>query len=118
MWINPENSLNMINANDGGATVTFDGGKSWSSIYNQPTAQFYRVVTDNLEPYHVYGGQQDNTTMATPSSTYDSGIGIAEQFAVGGGESAHIAFDADNPTLIYATTCGPHVIKVGVTINA
>jgi photosystem II stability/assembly factor-like uncharacterized protein len=104
MWINPENSLNMINANDGGATVTFDGGKSWSSIYNQPTAQFYRVVTDNLEPYHVYGGQQDNTTMATPSSTYDSGIGIAEQFAVGGGESAHIAFDADNPTLIYATT--------------
>jgi len=57
MWINPENSLNMINANDGGATVTFDGGESWSSIYNQPTAQFYRVITDNLNPYYVYGGQ-------------------------------------------------------------
>ncbi len=104
MWINPENSLNMINANDGGATITFDGGKSWSSIYNQPTAQFYRVSTDNLTPYYLYGGQQDNTTMATPSSTWDSGIGIQEQFAVGGGESAHIAFDADNPELIYATT--------------
>lgn len=104
MWINPENSLNMINANDGGATVTFDGGASWSSIYNQPTAQFYRVTTDNLEPYHIYGGQQDNTTMATPSATWDSGIGIDEQFAVGGGESAHIAFNPNDPALIYATT--------------
>ncbi len=104
MWINPENSLNMINANDGGATVTFDGGESWSSIYNQPTSQFYRVVTDNLEPYYVYGGQQDNSTLATPSATWDRGIGIEEQFAVGGGESAHIAFDPNNPELIYATT--------------
>jgi photosystem II stability/assembly factor-like uncharacterized protein len=104
MWINPEDSLNMINANDGGATITFDGGESWSSIYNQPTAQFYRVTTDNLKPYYVYGGQQDNTTMATPSATFDSGIGIEEQFDVGGGESAHIAFNADDPTLIYATT--------------
>ena len=104
MWINPDNSLNMINANDGGATVTFDGGKSWSSIYNQATAQFYRVVTDNLAPYHVYGGQQDNTTLAIPSATWDGGIGFEEQFAVGGGESAHIAFDPDNPELIYATT--------------
>lgn len=104
MWINPENSQNMINANDGGATVTFDGGKSWSSIYNQPTAQFYRVVTDNLQPYWVYGGQQDNTTLAIPSETWDSGIGMDDMFAVGGGESAHVAFDANNPELIYATT--------------
>lgn len=104
LWINPSDSLNMINANDGGATVTFDGGKSWSSIYNQPTAQFYRVITDNLEPFYVYGGQQDNTTLAIPSATWDSGIGFEDQFAVGGGESAHIAFDADNPELIYATT--------------
>lgn len=104
MWINPDNSLNMINANDGGATITFDGGKSWSSIYNQPTAQFYRVVTDNLDPFHVYGGQQDNTTLAIPSATWDGGIGFEDQFAVGGGESAHIAFDPNNPELIYATT--------------
>ncbi|MEP1553317.1 YCF48-related protein, partial [Paraglaciecola sp.] len=104
MWINTGNSLNMINANDGGATVTFDGGKSWSSIYNQPTAQFYRVITDNLDPYYVYGGQQDNSTMATPSKTWDRGIGIEDQFSVGGGESAHIAFNADDPKLIYATT--------------
>ena len=103
-WINPHNNLNQINANDGGATITFDGGKSWSSIYNQPTAQFYRVNTDNQFPYRIYGGQQDNTTVAILSETYDGGIGNDDFFAVGGGESAHIAFDEDNPRLIYATT--------------
>jgi photosystem II stability/assembly factor-like uncharacterized protein len=103
-WINPKNSKNMINANDGGATVTFDGGESWSSIMNQPTAQFYRVITDNLTPYRIYGGQQDNSTVAIASETYDSGIGHDDYFPVGGGESAHIAFDADNPRLVYATT--------------
>jgi photosystem II stability/assembly factor-like uncharacterized protein len=103
-WFNPENSLNFINANDGGATITFDGGESWSSIYNQPTAQFYRVSTDNLVPYRLYGGQQDNSTVAIASRTFDGGIGHDDYFPVGGGESAHIAFDPDNPRLIYATT--------------
>jgi photosystem II stability/assembly factor-like uncharacterized protein len=103
-WINPDNSLNMINGNDGGATVTFDGGKSWSSIMNQPTAQFYRVITDNQMPYRIYGGQQDNSTVAIASRTFSRGIGHDDYFDVGGGESAHIAFDPDNPRLIYATT--------------
>ena len=103
-WINPHNNKNMINANDGGATVTFDGGETWSSIMNQPTAQFYRVTTDNQVPFRIYAGQQDNTTVAIASQTYDSGIGVEDYFDVGGGESAHIAFDPDNPRLIYATT--------------
>jgi photosystem II stability/assembly factor-like uncharacterized protein len=103
-WINPNDNKNMINANDGGATITFDGGKSWSSIMNQPTAQFYRVNTDNQFPYRIYGGQQDNSTVAILSQTYDGGIGNDDFFSVGGGESAHIAFDPDDPTLIYATT--------------
>ena len=103
-WINPEDSDNMINGNDGGATVTFDGGESWSSIMNQPTAQFYRVITDNLTPYRIYGGQQDNSTVAIASETFDRGIGREDYFPVGGGESAHIAFDENNPRLIYATT--------------
>lgn len=103
-WINPEDNRNMINANDGGATITFDGGESWSSIMNQPTAQFYRVITDNLKPYRIYGGQQDNSTVAIASETYDRGIGHDDYFPVGGGESAHIAFDEDDPRLIYATT--------------
>lgn len=103
-WVNPENSLNMINGNDGGATVTFDGGESWSSIMNQPTAQFYRVITDNQLPYRIYGGQQDNSTVAIASRTFSGGIGHDDYHDVGGGESAHIAFDPDNPRLIYATT--------------
>ena len=103
-WINPKNNLNMINANDGGATITFDGGESWSSIMNQPTAQFYRVSVDNLTPYRLYGGQQDNSTVAIASRTFDGGIGVEDYYPVGGGESAHIAFDPDNPRLIYATT--------------
>ncbi len=103
-WINPDDNRNMINANDGGATVTFDGGETWSSIMNQPTAQFYRVSTDNLKPFRIYGGQQDNTTVAIASESLYGGIGVEDYFDAGGGESAHIAFDPDNPTLIYATT--------------
>jgi photosystem II stability/assembly factor-like uncharacterized protein len=103
-WINPENPLNMINGNDGGATVTFDGGKTWSSIRNQPTSQFYRVITDNQQPFRIYGGQQDYSTLAIASESRWGGIGFDDQFGVGGGESAHIAFDEDNPRLIYATS--------------
>ena len=104
LWINPDNNLNIINGNDGGATVTFDGGETWSSIMNQPTAQFYRVSVDNQFPYRIYGGQQDNSTVAIASRSFQGGIGREDYYAVGGGESAHIAFDADNPRLIYATT--------------
>jgi len=103
-WINPNNNKNMINANDGGATITFDGGKSWSSIMNQPTAQFYRINTDNQFPYRIYAGQQDNSTVAILSQTYDDGIGNSDFYTVGGGESAHITFDPDDPRLVYATT--------------
>ena len=71
---------------------------------NQPTAQFYRVNTDNGFPYRIYGGQQDNSTVAILSQTYDGGIGNDDFFSVGGGESAHIAFDVEDPKLIYATT--------------
>jgi photosystem II stability/assembly factor-like uncharacterized protein len=104
LWINPANSRKMINANDGGATITVDGGKTWSSIYNQPTAQFYRLITDNQDPYRLYGGQQDNSTVSISSYAWDGGIGEEDYYAVGGGESAHIAFDPDDPSLVYATT--------------
>ncbi|MEM7431624.1 MAG: glycosyl hydrolase [Pseudomonadota bacterium] len=104
MWFNPNDGDNIINANDGGANVTFDGGETWSSIYNQPTAQFYRIITDNQDPYRLYAGQQDNSTVSIASYAWDGGIGVDDYYAVGGGESAHIAFDPDDPTLIYATT--------------
>ncbi|MCC3860400.1 WD40/YVTN/BNR-like repeat-containing protein [Pseudemcibacter aquimaris] len=104
LWINPENSLNMALADDGGAEITFDGGKSWSSIMNQPTAQFYRVNTDNMMPYRIYGGQQDNSTVAITSESFTGGIGVDDYYSVGGGESAHVAFDENNPKYVYATT--------------
>jgi len=117
MWINPDDSLNMINANDGGATITFDGGDTWSSIMNQPTAQFYRVITDNQTPFRIYGGQQDNTTVAIASRSRDGGIGHEDYFAVGGGESAHIAFDEENPRVIYATTINSTLTEHNVDNN-
>lgn len=103
-WINPNDSRIMINGNDGGATVTLDGGDTWSSIENQPTAQFYRLVTDRQTPWRLYGGQQDNSTVSIAAWAWDGSIGRDDYHAVGGGESAHIAFDPDDPTLIYATT--------------
>ncbi|MDH3400751.1 MAG: hypothetical protein OEM03_07270 [Chromatiales bacterium] len=103
-WINPNDSSIMINGSDGGASVTLDGGKTWSTLMNQPTAQFYRVTTDNLTPFRIYGGQQDNSTVAIASATWDNGIGREDYFPVGGGESAHIVFDENDPRLIYATT--------------
>jgi photosystem II stability/assembly factor-like uncharacterized protein len=103
-WINPSDNRNMISANDGGATITFDGGETWSSIMNQPTSQFYRVSTDNQVPFRIYGGQQDSSTVSIASRSLYGGIGVADYYDVGGGESAHIAFDPDDPRLIYATT--------------
>ena len=90
----------MINSNDGGSNVSNNGGKSWSTQENQNTAQFYRVITDNLVPYNVYGGQQDNSTVAIASRTNDAGIDWKDWYAVAGGESAFLAFDPDNPKLI------------------
>lgn len=101
LWINPKDNTNMINANDGGANVSYNSGKSWSSQVNQPTAQFYRVNTDNRFPYYVYGGQQDNSSLAIASRTADSGIGWKDWYELSGCESAYLAFNPDDPTLVY-----------------
>lgn len=101
MWVNPKNPSNIILANDGGSCITFNGGSTWSSQQNQPTAQFYRVITDNRFPYYVYGGQQDNSTVAIASRNNRSGIGVKDWYAVAGGESAFLAFDDNDPSTIY-----------------
>ncbi|MBN2731923.1 MAG: glycosyl hydrolase [Balneolaceae bacterium] len=101
LWINPKDNTNMINANDGGANVSYNSGKSWSSQVNQPTAQFYRVNTDNRFPYYVYGGQQDNSSLAIASRTADNGIGWKDWYELSGCESAYLAFNPDDPTLVY-----------------
>ncbi len=102
LWIAPDNPERMILSNDGGATVTSDGGHTWSSIMNQPTAQFYRVALDNDFPYHIYGAQQDNTTVRTASRTAGFGITEADWYDVGGGESGWIAPDPRDSEVVYA----------------
>ena len=83
----------MINSNDGGANVSLNGGRSWSTQQNQPTAQFYRVIADNQVPYHVYGGQQDNSAIGIKSRTNDGGIDWKDWYSVAGCESAFLAFE-------------------------
>jgi photosystem II stability/assembly factor-like uncharacterized protein len=101
MWINPANPANIILADDGGASVTFNGGINWSTLMNQPTAQFYRVNADNLFPYSVYGGQQDNTSVVTKSRTNGFGISQKDWTYSAGCECAYLAFDPNDPTIVY-----------------
>jgi photosystem II stability/assembly factor-like uncharacterized protein len=102
LWIDPTDPNRMINANDGGATISSDGGKTWTSIMNQPTAQFYHVATDTRFPYFVYGAQQDNTSIAIASDTNHGSIDREDWYDVGGGESGYIAPDRSNPDIVYA----------------
>jgi hypothetical protein len=97
----------MINANDGGANVSFDGGKSWSTQRNQPTAEIYRVVVDDEWPYRIYGAQQDNSTISVPMRG-GSGFSqvVPDWYSVGGCESGHIAVDPRDPDVIYAGCYG------------
>ena len=101
LWINPDDTSNMLISNDGGSEITFDTGKNWSRIDNMPTGQFYRLITDNLFPYNIYGGQQDNSSIKISSiGIGSSGIGSKNWSASAGGESAFIAFDPDNPNRV------------------
>ncbi|MCP4655197.1 MAG: glycosyl hydrolase [bacterium] len=102
LWINPRDPRWMINANDGGANVSFNGGRSWTTQGNQPTAQFYRVITDDQFPYKVYGGQQDNSSVAILSRSMEGGITERHWHEIGGCETAYPAFDPDNPRYVYA----------------
>lgn len=102
LWINPNDPNIMANANDGGGTITLDGAKSWSSVYNQPTTQIYRLNVDNAFDYKLYGGQQDNSTVAIKSRAPDGSIGLEDFHSAGGCESGFVAFDKDNPRYTYA----------------
>ncbi len=101
LWINPANSNNMIISDDGGSAITFNRGKSWSSQNNQPTAQMYRINVDNQFPYHIYGGQQDNSTVNIASRALGrGGIGTSDWTSSAGGESAFLAFNPDDPRYV------------------
>lgn len=106
LWIDPSDTRRMIEGNDGGACVTFNGGETWSTIYNQPTAQFYHVATDKQFPYRVYGTQQDNSAISVPSRTFRGAIPFGESYTVGTSESGHIAVHPNNPNVVYSGAIG------------
>ena len=102
LWIDPKDTKRMIAFNDGGATVSLDGGKSWTREDNQPTAQFYHVITDTRTPYYVYGAQQDNSSVAIASRSDEGAIGRDNWYPVGGGEAGYIAPYPPDPNIVYA----------------
>ena len=107
LWIDPHDNRRMIQGNDGGANVSFNAGASWSSIYNQLTAQLYTVDTDGGEPhYFVYGTQQDNSSIGVPSSTNDGAIAWGDCRIAGTGESGYVAVHPDDPDVVYVGAIG------------
>ncbi|MBS1871650.1 MAG: glycosyl hydrolase [Acidobacteria bacterium] len=102
LWIAPDNPERMIEANDGGANITMNGGKSWSTVDNQPTAQFYRVALDQDFPFNIYGAQQDNTTVRIASRGKGGSITERDWWDVGGGESGWMAPDPRDSNIVYA----------------
>uniref|UniRef100_A0A832I2W2 Glycosyl hydrolase n=1 Tax=Eiseniibacteriota bacterium TaxID=2212470 RepID=A0A832I2W2_UNCEI len=110
-WIDPADPERMISGNDGGACVSEDGGRTWSSLDNQPTAQFYRVAVDRQFPYRIYGAQQDNSTVSIPHRTTGWGIERTDWWDVGGGESGWIAPKWDEPDVVYAGSYGGYLTR-------
>ena len=122
LWINPDNPNNFVIANDGGAAITFNKGKSWSSQNNMPTAQFYRINVDNQFPYRIYGGQQDNSSVSIASRDLSGGgITTDDWRASAGGESAFLAFDPNDPKYVlggsYQGTIEVLDVKAGASTN-
>lgn len=106
LWIDPANPDRMIGADDGGAWVSLNAGASWSTIYNQLTAQFYHVAVDDQFPYLVYGSQQDNSSIAVPSQTGKGAINWADCFPPGTAESGYVAPKPDDPNIVYVGAIG------------
>lgn len=104
VWVDPKNSSSMVLGTDQGTTISSDRGRTWSTWYNQPTAQLYHVITDNEFPYAVYGTQQDSGSVAIPSRTDYGQITPRDWFPVGPSESGYIALDPGDPNIIYLTT--------------
>jgi photosystem II stability/assembly factor-like uncharacterized protein len=112
LWIDPTNPQRLINGNDGGATISIDGGRTWTQENNQPTAQFYHVIADNRFPYYLYGAQQDNSTVAIASRDMDEWvISDKDWYDVGGGESGYIAPDPRDANIVYAGDGGGVVTR-------
>lgn len=112
LWIAPEDPQRMIIGDDGGAQVSYDGGENWSSYYNQPTSQFYRVTTDNHFPYRIYAAQQDNSTVRILHRTEGRSIDREHWQSTAGGESAHIAVDPKDNDVVYGGSYGGYLTRI------
>ncbi|MFP3938758.1 MAG: WD40/YVTN/BNR-like repeat-containing protein [Thermoanaerobaculia bacterium] len=113
LWIAPEDPLRMIEANDGGANVTFDGGETWSTQANQPTAQMYRVSTDDDFPYRLLGGQQDNSTVRIRSRSAGGwAVGVRDWEPTAGGESGYVVAKPGEPDVVYGGSYGGFLVRV------
>lgn len=106
LWIAPDDNMRMIIADDGGAQISYDGGENWSTYMNQPTAQFYRVTTDNHFPYRIYGAQQDNSAIRIQSRAQRGKITEEHWESTAGGESAHLAPDPQDNDIVYGGSYG------------
>ena len=112
LWIDPENSNRMVVADDGGAQVSFDGGENWSTYMNQPTAQIYRVSTDNSFPYRILGAQQDNSTIRIKSRTSGAAITEDDWEPTAGSESGYVVADPLNPDIVYGGNYGGYLSRL------
>ena len=111
LWIDPDDSKRMILGDDGGGTISYNAGRTWSTQNNQPTAQFYRVATDNRFPYWVYGSQQDNSNVAIPSGVPGVAIDFTDWHSVGGGESGWVAPKPSDPDVVFAGEYGGQITR-------
>jgi photosystem II stability/assembly factor-like uncharacterized protein len=114
LWIDPRNADRLVNGNDGGATVSLDGGATWSAEANQPTAQFYHVIATTHEPYKICGAQQDNSTVCIASRSDGAFIDERDWYDVGGGESGWIAARSDDPDVVFAGSYGGYLTRYDV----
>ncbi len=112
LWIDPLDNQRMVIADDGGAQVSNDGGENWTTYHNQPTSQFYRVTTDDVFPYRIYGAQQDNSTVRINHRGKGNSITERDWEPSAGGESAHLAPDPQNPDVVYGGTFKGYMMRL------
>ena len=112
LWIDPDDPTRMVVGDDGGAQVTYDAGANWTTYHNQPTAQFYRVTTDDHFPYRIYGAQQDNSTVRILHRTDGWGISEYDWEPTAGGESGWLAPDPRNPEIVYGGSYGGYLTRL------
>lgn len=117
LWIAPEDNQRMIIADDGGAQVSYDAGENWTTYFNQPTAQYYRVLTDNHFPYRIYVAQQDNSTQRIAHRTDGFSIGERDWEETAGGESGHLAVDPKDNDIVYGGSYDGYLERINHQTN-